>query len=257
MEWLKKQFQEISGNVDMLAGLQSDTETLGQAEMLQNNSSVVLADSQNMVYQFAEKVGRDMMFHLHTDPLISLPLIKRVQGQDLQVLYTPEMRAGEWLDYNISCKPQSMARTDPQMQARRIMEFMTAAIPALAQTFQLLGPAFNIEKAMVVLGKKMGIDDLDDLINSPLLMQTMMAQMAATPPDGGAARKMGVPPAPGTEPGLAPQGAGPMGMQPGQPVPGQMGPTGGISPQQEANSARQGAGAESQKRKPKKQQVAA
>jgi hypothetical protein len=252
MEWLKAQFQEMAGHVDQLAGGTSDTPTLGQAEIQQSNSSVRLSDMQQMVYNFTGEVGRDLMFFLHTDPLIELPLVRRVQGVEQQVMYTPEMRQGEWLDYTIKCKAQSMARTDPQVKARRVLEFAQNVVPAAAQAFQLLGPAFNLERFLLRVAEEIGLDEVDDIINSPLLQQRMQQMMMRLPPDGNMARMAGG----GAMPPAGPP-ALPGGGRPGQPNPGQMGPSGGMSPDQESNQIVQEPSAENQRfSRPSIQQVA-
>jgi hypothetical protein len=68
MEWVKKNFSEQSGNVDLLSGTSTNTPTATQAEMLQANTSVRLADMQNSVYDFAAEVIGDLVYYLHTDP---------------------------------------------------------------------------------------------------------------------------------------------------------------------------------------------
>jgi hypothetical protein len=230
LDWTQKKFSEMTGNIDLLSGTDTNQPTATQAEMLQANTSVRLADMQSLVYQFTGDIGRALAFYIHTDPLIELPLVKRVGGQEIQVAYTPEMREGEFLDYAIETTPFSMARTDPNMKLRRKMEFITNAIPALAQAFQILGPAFNIEAALVSIARDMDIEDADEFINSQMLMQQVMMQMQmAGNPDGKAG---------GAQPQQMGGGLG-AGMKLGQPNPGAQGPTGGITPDTEQAMAQQ------------------
>lgn len=177
IQWAKNQFSEMSMNVDLLSGAATGEATATQAEMVQANTTVRLADMQGMVYDFCGDAMKALFFYLHTDPLIELPLVKRVSGVDQQVTYTPEMREGDWLDYTIKVRPYSMARQDPNMEVRRLMELCGNVIPALAQTRQLLGPAFNIESALSIIGRRMGIEELDEIINSAVLnMQLQQTQ---------------------------------------------------------------------------------
>jgi hypothetical protein len=180
--WAKEQYSEMAMNIDLLSGTGSNEPTATQAEMVQANSSVRLADMQNMVYQFTAKIMERMAFYLHTDPLIELPLVKRKQGVDTQVFYTPEMREGDWMDYHLKVTPYSMARQDPNVKVRRVLEFTGQVIPALAQAYQMLGPAFNLENTLALLGREMAIDELDEMINAQVLqaqvarMQQMLAE---------------------------------------------------------------------------------
>jgi hypothetical protein len=248
MTWVEGQFSKQAANLDLLAGAAADQNTLGQSEILQNNGQVRLQDMQALVYAFTGDVVNDVAFFLHTDPLIDLPLTRRVGGEDQQVRYTPEMREGAWLDYNLTIRPFSMARVDPNTQARRVMEFISTGIPALAQAFQLLGPAFNIEGAVGLVMRQLGIDEADQIINSQQLQQqialrVMLMAQGGVEPDGKAAQFPNV--MPGVQPGgMPPQTPG--GGRPQQPNPRQMGPTGGVSPAQEKNSQRQARSAPAQ-----------
>ena len=171
VEWAQQKFSEMAMNVDLLSGSGTSEPTATQSEMVQANTSIRLADMQNVVYDFTAEIFKKIVFYLHTDPLIELPLIRRTKGVDEQVYYTPEMREGDWLDYNISIVPFSMARADPNVQTRRLLEFFGTVIPALASSAQMLGPAFNLEQAISVMGRQMAIENLDEIINSEIVNQ--------------------------------------------------------------------------------------
>lgn len=178
--WVKEQFSEMAMNIDLLSGVGTDEPTATQAEMLQANTSVRLSDMQNLVYHFTGEIMEHLAFFLHTDPLIELPLIRRTPGgEEQQVFYTPEMREGDWLDYHVKVKPYSMARQDPNRKVRRLIEFSSNVIPAVATAYQILGPAYNIEAMINIIGREMGIEELDEIINSPALHQQMARMQEA------------------------------------------------------------------------------
>lgn len=256
MDWVKQQFSEMANNVDLMSGQNANAPTATQAEMLQSNSSVRLSDMQNIVYHFTAEVMGDLAYFLHTDPLINLPLIQRQNGQDQQVMYTPEMRQGLWLDYNIDVQPMSMARQDPNVKLRRILEFCTNVIPAMAQAFQMLGPMFNIQAALAICAREVGIEEADELINDPLLQQQVMAMAMAVqaPAKVQAGGGMGQPPAPSI--GMPSQSGG-FSFNLGQPNPGQMGPSGGIDTGAEQAAGQQEGSAELQKAYPSVNRIAA
>lgn len=253
MEWCQQKFSEMANNVDLLSGQSASAPTATQAEMLQSNSSVRLSDMQNTIYQFTAKVLGDLAYFLHTDPLINLPLIRRNNGVEEQVFYTPEMRDGLWLDYNISVQPYSMARQDPNTKLRRILEFATNVIPAAAQSFQMLGPAFNIQGFLELVAKEVGIEEADQIINNQMLQQWIQMQAMAVQP--GPKVGMQYPPGPMPPGGPPTQGNG-FSFQPGQPNPGQMAPSGGIDTGQERASGQQAGAADLQKIKPPARQIA-
>jgi hypothetical protein len=94
-----------AGSIELLQGVNTNSPTATQAEMLQANSSVRLGDMQSVVSNFAGAAMDDVKFLLHTDPLIELPLARRVRGQEQQAYLTPEARVGDWADYALVTKP--------------------------------------------------------------------------------------------------------------------------------------------------------
>jgi hypothetical protein len=239
MDWVKNHFSEQAGNIDMLGGNGDQTNTATQAEMLQANSSVRLSDMQNMVYAFTGEVMEDLAYHLHTDPLIELPLTKRVNGTETQIILNSDTRQGDWLDFNIKVKPYSLARTDPNMAVRRKLEFATTVIPAAAQAMMMLGPGFNVGAFLSRIAQEVGIDDVDEFINDQAMQQYIVARAQASMISGDPGKAGGGTPPP-------PPQMGQMVGQVGQPNPMAMGPTGGITPGTEQASAQQEAAGELQ-----------
>lgn len=232
VEWVKKNFSEQSGNIDLLNGTNTNSPTATQAEMLQANTSVRLADMQNSVYEFAAEVQGDLVYHLHTDPLITLPLTKQQNGTAVQEIFTGGEQQGDWLDYNISVQPYSMARPDPNAQVRRKMEFATNVIPAAAQAVNLLGPGFLIGPFLRRMAMEVGIDDADEFLNDDAFQEWIMERLAMQTGDPGKAAGDIQMPQLAALPGTVTP-------NPGQPNPRQMGPTGGTSPQQMQNQQQQ------------------
>lgn len=230
MQWVQQNFSEQAGNLNQLSGQGTDAPTATQSEILQSNSSVRLSDMQNIVYKFTASVGESLFFYLHNDPLIELPLARRVNGQDTQVVYSPEAREGDWTDFHISVEPYSMARQDPNAAVRRKLEFATNVIPAAAQAAQILGPGFNIGAFLSRMAKEVGIDDADEFMNMDQFTAWSILKMQMDTGDPGKAASFGQ---------AQQQPAQPQPLNPGQPNPGQMGPSGGISPNTETASAQQ------------------
>lgn len=179
MEWTKAQFSDVSNNLDLTSGQDAGAPTATQSEMLQSNSGVRLRDLQNMVYDFTREVGKDLAFFLHTDPLIELPLIKRVQGQDTQVTYTPEMRQGEFLSYMMAVEPESMAQPDPNMKVQHLLQFATSVIPAAAQAAQLLGPGFKVGAFIERIANEIGIEEIDEILDADTYRNWMLTKLAS------------------------------------------------------------------------------
>jgi hypothetical protein len=177
MEWVEKKFSDITNNLDIMSGASAGAPTATQSEMMQNNSSVRLADLQNIVYDFTQEIGHDLAFFLHTDPLIELPLIQRKQGQDQQVTYTPEMRQGQFFDYILAVQPMSMSKPDPNMKVQHLLQFATNVIPAAAQAVQILGPAFKVQAFLERIASEIGLEEFDEIIDAPTFREWTLTKL--------------------------------------------------------------------------------
>lgn len=260
MEWVEQKFSTMANSLDSLSGNKSDAPTATQSEMLQQNTSVRLADLQNMVYDFVAEVGTDLSFFLHTDPLIQLPMVKRQGGQDQQVVYTPEMRQGEFLCYTMNVQPYSMARPDPSRKVQQLLQFASNVIPAAAQAAQILGPAFKIQQFLERVAQEIGLEEFDEIIDTPTFHNWMLAQMAQQLDPGKAGQYMTAPPVnymPWNQggqqiaQGMQVLGGGAPGINPGQPNPTQAGASPqNINPGTERASAQQQVAGQLQKAYP-------
>lgn len=234
MQWIKQSFNEQSG-ANQLGSTGDSAPTLGQEQIQQANESVRLGDMQGIVYSFVGDVMTDVGYYLHTDPLIDLPLVRRVDGVETQDYFNPDSRVGEWFDYNITVQPFSMARPDPNTAVRRKMEFATNVIPAAANAAAMLGPGFKIGPFLTSMAREVGIEDADEWLNTPEVAQFIQMNMLLSQKTG--------------DPGKANQFVDPMmamslpgqaaTFNPQQPNPSAMGPTGGISPGTEQSQAQQ------------------
>lgn len=233
MDWVKKNFSEQANSIDLLSGTGANAPTATQSEMLQANTSVRLSDMQAQVYHFTAEIVRDLAYFLHTDPLIELPLTKRVNGQQTQVMYTPEMREGDFFDYTFTIEPYSMARPDPNTALRRKLEFATNVIPAAAQAAQMLGPGFNAGAFLKDIAREVQLDTADEWLVLPEIQAWIVEKMRMASIEGQPGKAgMGVP-TPPLNAALPPM------FNPGQPNPSQMGPNGGIMPDTEQAQAQQ------------------
>jgi len=197
-------FNLMSGNTEALGGTRESSGTATQAEILQANSSVGIEDMRTIVYDAAGEEAAKRAWYLHTDPLIEVPLIKRVQVpakfsqspmgaqmiapariEDQQVILTPAARRGDFLDFHFNIKLRSMSRIDPRLQGQGILEFLVKGIPAAVQAAQLsasMGVGLSFPKLVIRLAKDVyGIDWLDEVFYDPEFQEMMMAMMQQTP----------------------------------------------------------------------------
>lgn len=203
---LQSWFNMMAGNPNQLGGQAVPANSATAATILQNNSTVALEDMKDAVYQTAASEARKRAWYLHTDPLMQVPLTKRqpmppqiVQGpmgptitpptmQEVQVILTPEMRSGDFLDYTFDIMPESMGRLDSRAQFQQGLEFTTKIIPSAlqaAQSAMMLGIPFSAKAYILHMAKAQGMDWIEEVFYDPEFQQQMMQQMMMGPQNPG------------------------------------------------------------------------
>lgn len=182
---LRMWFNDTAGNPDQLAGL-ANASSATQSDINQTNSTIRLSDMRDMVYDCASDISKKEAFFIHNDPLIELPLTKRLPGgEDLQVVLTPEQVEGDFINYFFRIKPKSLTRLDPTIRAERIKEFSIKILPGLvtsAQVCMRTGVPFNISVAALQIADEMEIlDEITDWFNDPEYAKKIELQMLMGP----------------------------------------------------------------------------
>ena len=189
---LRSWFNAMAGNPEQMAGISTAgrTETATEISTLQSNAAVGLQDMRDIVYDVAAEISKKEAWYIHTDPLIKVPLTKRVTGdQEIQIWLTPEQRQGDWAELTFSIVKRSMNVVEPALRAKRIIEFYTNVLPAIAMTAMQnmqLGIPFNVQRAVMQAAEELGIEDaISEVFNDPTFQQRMQLFMQMGPKDAG------------------------------------------------------------------------
>jgi hypothetical protein len=194
---LRMWFNVLAGNPEQMAGIKASTQTGTATEFtgLQANAAVSLEDMRDITYDVAAEISKKEAWYLHTDPLINLPLTKRVTGgQEIQIYLTPEQRQGDWTELTFSIKKRSMIIVEPNLRAKRILEFQTNVIPAVAmaaQAFMQMGIPYNLPRALMQVAEEMGIEDaMSEVFEDPTFQKRMQLFMEMGPKNAGKGQVM-------------------------------------------------------------------
>lgn len=204
-------FNLASGNTDQMGGIRSDAETATQAKILEGNSNIRVNDMMDLVYLGTSKIQKKLAWYLHTDPLIALPLIKRtpipsqtVMGPDgpmiapprmseEQVILSPDVREGDFLDFHFKIERKSMSRVDPSQKLQKAMLFAGKVLPAAAQAAmvcQQMGVAFSFPKFVTNMAKDLEIEWMDEVFYDPEFQAQAMDVFNRLPSPEGSKGKM-------------------------------------------------------------------
>lgn len=188
LSWIDMKFAESGpGDFNQLGGEHSEAGTATEASLLAAAATIRVGDMKDIIYDFTSEVGTDLAWWIHTDPLIEQPLVKRMPGgESMTLILTPEARHGEFLDYHIQVKWESMDRDNPIMRSQKLTQFVQTVVPTAIQTFvQLhavgLGHMFNFVKFISINAKLQGIDNFEAVWNDPEFQAMLVEQMMRMP----------------------------------------------------------------------------
>lgn len=196
-------FNMMSANPDRLSGGSSDARSATAESNLQSNASIGISDVKDLIYTAAGVEARKRAWFLHVDPLIQKPLTRRrqvpaqtMQGPmgpvvlqpaqmvEEQVILTPEIRRGDFMDFAFEIVTESMGRPDPQRQFAVAIDFCTKILPAVmtaAQTAAMMGIPFSAKAMLIRLAKEANIDWLEEVYYDPEFQMQMQMQLMAGP----------------------------------------------------------------------------
>lgn len=164
----REMFSYFASNMDAIGGLQAQSDTLGQDKLLSNAANQRIASMQRDTIGFVSDVIRDLAFHLWHDPFIELPLVKRVQGVDIDipVTYSADERSGEFLDYNFTINPYSMQDQTPSMKLQSIGMIFQNYITPFAPMLEQQGMTIDFNALMQIVARYANLPELGDILVS-------------------------------------------------------------------------------------------
>jgi hypothetical protein len=161
-----RRFDQLGGNISTLGGLGASAPTLGQEQIIAGQAASLPDDMSNRTDEFAARVLRTVAWYLMHDPLIEIPLIKRVPGTSVEipVVYTAEMIEGDFLDYNFRIEPMSMRPATPAQRASTLTNLMQTVIAPLLPLMEQQGLQINMEQLMRIYSDNLDLPELRDVI---------------------------------------------------------------------------------------------
>jgi len=182
---VKDLFSWMAGNLDTMGGLSRMADTLGQEQMLDANSFRVIEDMRDRVIQATQRVVEDLLWYLWTDPLIELPIVKRVPGTDVEIpsIFSAENREGDFLDYNFEIDPYSLRPRTPGGQLQKIRSIVGEFIMPLLPVMQSMGISFKFDQLFELLAEYADVPELARLIEyiDPAMQANHEQEIVASP----------------------------------------------------------------------------
>lgn len=192
---LKSFVSEQAGNLELLAGLDPQSKTVGQDKLLAGNAGARLGEMQDTTVNFANGVIRDLAWYLFSDPLIDLPLVKEIGGGvklpfklNREGLHGPfelskAEQTGQFLDYNFKIAPHSMQPKTPEEQLQVLGQYLQLMQPFVPM-MQQQGMQFDLQGISREFAKLADMHQLDNIVqfSGPDQTNTQMHQPVGQAP---------------------------------------------------------------------------
>lgn len=140
---VRELFSMFAGNLDLMAGLGPQSETLGQDQILAASNSRRLAKMQGKVERWIEGILRALMWYEWTDPLRERYMTYKIPQttREVDLLWTPEDRQGAFLEYNLNVTPHSVRYRSPAERVQLLDQFVMQILIPLMQ----MGGGYEID----------------------------------------------------------------------------------------------------------------
>lgn len=191
-----QRFSLMAGNLMTMGGLGTQANTLGQEELLANQSNGQVASMQDATYNYVSEVSRALLWYWWNDPT-------QIQKTTFSPPGSPEIsvkqRIYPWHANvpgamkrqgpmpQIRIDPYSMGHKTPQQRAQALTQFVTQVFVPLAQVAAQQGVAFDFNAYAGLMAQFLDEPDLQTI----LTIQTPPQQESST--GGGAADQMAGP----------------------------------------------------------------
>jgi len=188
--WVREnitRFMEQAGNLATMGGLSPQASTLGQEELLSQQSNGQIASMQDATMAFVAKCADSMLWYAWHHPelimrapvadprLPDISLVRQVHPWD-----HPDPNALRRLGPkpDIKIDPYSMRHTTPQQRVKDVMQVLSALQPFMQMAMQQ-GLSIDFTQLLAMFGKNMDAPDLQTIL--PMQGDVMQAQSNSTP----------------------------------------------------------------------------
>jgi hypothetical protein len=161
---LRSLLSHVAGNLDLMAGMQAQSGTATQDQLLFAQGSRRLQDLQQLVTGTVEQVMRRLMWYLFYDPGIDMPLTRRVDNVTVRGRLRHEDLRGDFLRYNFQIEPHSMRFKTPEERFGQLMGLMNQLVMPLAQLIQQQGNTIDINELLKIAADYTGLSELNRVI---------------------------------------------------------------------------------------------
>ena len=163
---LKDMFVYMGGNLDALGGLGKMSDTAQQDQLISKSASARIADMQETATKGVKNVVTALAKYLWYDPVATPTVLVKIPDPDYEVSaeFSPEIREGEIVEYELDIAPYSMVDRSPSEKAKTLGELMQGFVIPLAPILQQQGYKPDMGKFLELMAKYSNTEELTDIV---------------------------------------------------------------------------------------------
>lgn len=169
------QFSYHAGNLDSLAGLSPQADTLGQDRMLRQSASQQVDDMQDKTTTAVAGLLRDIAYYVWDDPLTNIPISVRFQGDEHEMLtkFTHKSKDGKFFDYVIDIVPYSLRYRSPQEILQSVLSYVQNIAVPLGQQMAQQGSGIDFQVLNDLWATYSNTPEIKDILTGVQLEEPM------------------------------------------------------------------------------------
>ncbi len=161
---MQELFDRMAGNLQAMAGLGPSADTATQDKLIHGAVSKREANMQYRVVAFTEQICSDLGQLLWNDPFAEMPEQREINSYKFDISWTPELREGNFLQYNFAVEPFSMAYKSPSERINNINMFVQQMVMPLMPNIQEMGGMLDAQELVELYAELMDLPRLKDII---------------------------------------------------------------------------------------------
>ena len=161
---MKDTYDRMAGNLQMMAGLGPQSDTLGQDKLIHGAVTKREANMQYRVVDFTSRICRDLGSLLWQDQVLEIPQDFETSGIKVRADWNPEVREGDFIDYNFEIEPFSMMYKSPSERMQGISNFVTQIALPMEGMMQQYGGTIDIQELVEMYAELMDMPRLKQIV---------------------------------------------------------------------------------------------
>ena len=161
---MKDTYDRMAGNLQMMAGLGPQSDTLGQDKLIHGAVTKREANMQYRVVDFTSRICRDLGSLLWQDQVLEIPQDFETSGIKVRADWNPEVREGDFIDYNFEIEPFSMMYKSPSERMQGISSFVTQIALPMEGMMQQYGGTIDIQELVEMYAELMDMPRLKQIV---------------------------------------------------------------------------------------------